>query len=387
MVDEAKLNAFIGRILGDLGGAFSVPMVRMGDKLGLYKALREEGPMTPSELAAKTKVAERYAREWLSHQAASAYLEYDTASGKFALPPEQAMVFADVDSPVYLQGAFDLAVSMVENQPKVEAAFRSGKGVGWGDQAPCLFCTVGRFFRPGYHNNLVSSWLPALDGLAAKLESGAKVADVGCGHGFSTIIMAKAFPKSTFVGYDFHPESVAQARVHAERHGATANTKFEVAMASDFPGKDLDLVTFFDCLHDMGDPVGAARHVRQTLKVRRKLDDRRTGGGRSIGGQSESGQPAVLRWFHYDLYPDLARSAGRRGARRAGGLRQGVVCDHARRVRQGAQGDGNSVQHGPRGATLTRARVAARLRVRQRSSRQGGAQARGRSRKKLLHRR
>ena len=206
MVDEAKLNQFIGKILGDLGGAFSVPMVRMGDKLGLYKALKEQGPMTPTELAAKTNVAERYAREWLSHQATSGYLDYDPAAGKFALPPEQAMVFADVDSPVYLQGAFDLAVAMVENQPKVEAAFRSGKGVGWGDQAQCLFCTVGRFFRPGYHNNLVSSWLPALDGVAAKLESGANVADVGCGHGFSTIIMAKAFPKSTFVGYDFHPE-------------------------------------------------------------------------------------------------------------------------------------------------------------------------------------
>ena len=206
MVDEAKLNQFIGKILGDLGGAFSVPMVRMGDKLGLYKALKEQGPMTPSELAAKTNVAERYAREWLSHQATSGYLDYDPAVGKFALPPEQAMVFADVDSPVYLQGAFDLAVAMVENQPKVEAAFRSGKGVGWGDQAQCLFCTVGRFFRPGYHNNLVASWLPALDGVAAKLEGGAKVADVGCGHGFSTIIMAKAFPKSTFVGYDFHPE-------------------------------------------------------------------------------------------------------------------------------------------------------------------------------------
>ena len=206
MVDDAKLNAFIGKILGDLGGAFSVPMVRMGDKLGLYKALNEQGPMTPGELAAKTKVAERYAREWLSHQAASGYLEYDPATGKFTLPPEQAMVFADVDSPVYLQGAFDLAVAMVENQPKVEAAFHSGKGVGWGDQAQCLFCTVGRFFRPGYHNNLVASWLPALDGVAAKLERGAKVADVGCGHGFSTIIMAKAFPKSTFVGYDFHPD-------------------------------------------------------------------------------------------------------------------------------------------------------------------------------------
>ena len=265
MVDESKLNAFIGKMLGDLGGAFSVPMVRMGDKLGLYKALKEQGPMTPEELAAKTKVAERYAREWLSHQASSGYLEFDSATGKFALPSEQAMVFADIDSPVYLQGAFDLAVAMVENQTKVEAAFRSGKGVGWGDQTPCLFCTVGRFFRPSYHNNLVGSWLPALDGVAAKLERGATVADVGCGHGFSTIIMAKAFPKSTFVGYDFHPESVEQARVHAKQHGATANTKFEVATASDFPGKDLDLVTFFDCLHDMGDPVGAARHVRAAL--------------------------------------------------------------------------------------------------------------------------
>src|ERR1700723_696582 len=266
MVDETKLNTFIGKILGDLGGVFSAPLVRMGEKLGLYKALKEQGPVTPAELAAKANVAERYAREWLSHQAASGYLEYDAATGKFTLPAEQAMVFADSDSPVYLQGAFDLAVAMMENQPKVETAFRSGKGVGWGDQATCLFCTVGRFFRPGYHNNLVASWLPALDGVAAKLERGAKVADVGCGHGFSTIIMAKAFPKSTFVGYDFHPESVEQARVHAEQHGAAGNTKFEVAMASDFPGKDLDLVTFFDCLHDMGDPVGAARHVRQTLK-------------------------------------------------------------------------------------------------------------------------
>jgi hypothetical protein len=255
MVDETKLNAFIGKILGDLGGVFSAPLVRMGDKLGLYKALKEQGPMTPAELAAKTNVAERYAREWLSHQAASGYLEYDAATGKFTLPPEQAMVFAEPDSPVYLQPAFDMAAVMLENQPLVEPAFRSGKGVGWGNQSQCLFCTTGRFFRPGYQNNLVGSWLPTLDGVAAKLESGAKVADVGCGHGFSTIIMAKAFPKSTFVGYDFHPDSVAQARVHAEQHGATANTKFEVAMASDFPGKDLDLVTFFDCLHDMGDPA------------------------------------------------------------------------------------------------------------------------------------
>ncbi|MCW5620826.1 MAG: methyltransferase domain-containing protein [Burkholderiales bacterium] len=265
-IDEAKLNQFVGQMLGDLGGALSVPLVRMGDRLGLYKALHTNGAMTPAELADKTNVAERYAREWLSHQAASGYLTYDARTGKFTLPPEQAMVFAEPDSPVYLQGGFDLAVTMMENQALLEPAFRSGKGVGWGEQSQCLFCAAGRFFRPGYHNSLVNDWLPALDGVVAKLERGATVADVGCGHGFSTVIMAKAFPNSTFIGYDFHPGSIEQARVHARQHGVTANTRFEVALASEFPGNDLDLVTFFDCLHDMGDPTGAARHVRQALK-------------------------------------------------------------------------------------------------------------------------
>jgi SAM-dependent methyltransferase len=266
IVDETKLNAFIGRMLGDLGGALSVPLVRIGDRLGLYRVLHEGGPMTPGEVATKASIAERYAREWLSHQAASGYLEYDAGTGRFTLPPEHAMVFADPDSPVYMQGGFDVAAAMMENQALVEPAFRSGKGVGWGEQSQCLFCAAGRFFRPGYHNNLVQAWLPALDGVTAKLERGASVADVGCGHGFSTIMMAKAFPRSTFVGYDFHPDSVAQAQRHAEQHGVTANTRFEVATASEFPGNNLDLVTFFDCLHDMGDPAGATRHVRQTLK-------------------------------------------------------------------------------------------------------------------------
>jgi SAM-dependent methyltransferase len=240
--------------------------VRLGDRLGLYRALHSDGPMTPGELAARTSIAERYAREWLSHQAASGYLAYDPATGRFDLPPEQAMVFAEPDSPVYMQGGFDLAMTMMENQALVEPAFRTGRGVGWGEQSQCLFCAAGRFFRPGYHNSLVESWLPALEGVVAKLGRGATVADVGCGHGFSTIIMAKAFPSSSFVGYDFHPDSVAQARQHAEQHGVTANIRFEVALAGGFPGRDLDLVTFFDCLHDMGDPVGAARHVRQALK-------------------------------------------------------------------------------------------------------------------------
>lgn len=265
-MNEAKLNEFVGRILADLGGAFSVPLVRIGEHLGLYRALHDSGPMTAGELAGKTRVAERYAREWLSQQAASGYVTYDPATSRFALPPEHAMVLVDEDSPVYLQPAFDLATVMLENQPLVEPAFRSGRGVGWGAQSQCLFCTTGRFFRPSYQNALVQSWLPALDGVVARLEHGASVADVGCGHGFSTIIMARAFPKSTFVGYDFHPGSIAEARTHAAQHGVTANTRFEVALASDFPGKAFDLVTFFDCLHDMGDPVGAARHVREALK-------------------------------------------------------------------------------------------------------------------------
>jgi SAM-dependent methyltransferase len=265
-MDEARLNQFVGQMLSDLGGAMSVSLVRIGDRLGLYKALHADGPMTSSELAAKTDTAERYVREWLAHQAASGYLSYESATGRFSLPPEQAMVFAEPDSPVYMQGAFDVAAVMMESQALVEPAFRTGRGVGWGEQPQCLFCAVGRFFRPGYLNHLVGSWLPALDGVVAKLERGATVADVGCGEGFSTVMMARAFPNSTFVGYDFFPGSVERARQHAEQHGVTANTRFEVAIAGEFPGSNLDLVTFFDCLHDMGDPAGAARHVRQALK-------------------------------------------------------------------------------------------------------------------------
>ncbi|MBR1187650.1 methyltransferase domain-containing protein [Bradyrhizobium sp. AUGA SZCCT0240] len=266
-IDEGKLNAFVGQMLGDLGGASSVAMVRMGDALGLYKALHTNGPMTSDELAGTAKVDPRYLREWLSNQASSNYLSYDPASAKFALPPEQAMVFAIPDSPVYLMGGFDLMAAMLENQPKVQAAFKSGGGVAWGDQAGCMFCAVARFFRPGYHNNIVSTWLPALGGdVMKKLEAGANVADVGCGHGWSTVLMAKAFPKSRFVGYDFHPGSIADAKAHAETHGTSANTRFEVGLAKDYPGTDYDLVTCFDCLHDMGDPAGAAAHIRQSLK-------------------------------------------------------------------------------------------------------------------------
>jgi SAM-dependent methyltransferase len=266
MVDEAKLHQFVGQMLSDLGGAASVALVRMGDALGLYKALHAGGPMTVAELAAAAGVNQRYLREWLSHQAASNYVSYDPATQKFALPPEQAMVFAIEDSPVFMPGAFDTMAALLNNQPKVEPAFKTGAGVGWGDQSTCLFCAVARFFRPGYHNNLVSSWLPALDGVVAKLESGAKVADVGCGHGVSTVMMAKAFPNSLFIGYDFHPSSIDAATAHAAEHGVDANCLFAVGTAKDYPERNFDLVTFFDCLHDMGDPAGAAAHVRQSLK-------------------------------------------------------------------------------------------------------------------------
>jgi 2-polyprenyl-3-methyl-5-hydroxy-6-metoxy-1,4-benzoquinol methylase len=266
MIDEGKLNVFIGQILGDLGGASSVAMVRLGGSLGLYETLHANGTMTCAQLAKAAKVHERYLREWLSHQAASNYLAYDAKTDSFSIPPEQAMVFVNRESPVYMMGGFDLMAALLDNQPKVQAAFKSGEGVAWGDQAGCMFCAVARFFRPGYHNYLVQQWLPSLDGVVEKLQRGAKVADVGCGHGWSTVLMAKAFPKSTFVGYDFHPDSIEDAKAHATEHGVSANTSFEVGLAKDYPGKDFDLVTCFDCLHDMGDPVGASAHIRQSLK-------------------------------------------------------------------------------------------------------------------------
>ena len=265
-MNEAKLNALLGQMMNDLGGAFGIPLVRMGTALGLYRTLAAEGRVTSAQLAGKTKLEERYVREWLSYHASSNYLSYDAATKSFAMSPEQAAVLADEDSPVYLCAAFDAAAGYVGNQAKVEEAFKTGKGVQWGDQTACVFCAIARFFRPGYNANLVSSWLPALDGIVEKLTRGARVADVGCGHGYSTLIMAEAFPNSEFVGFDFHPASVEEAQTHARDHRGRGNIRFEVASAKSYPGNDYDLVTFFDCLHDMGDPAGAARHVRQSLK-------------------------------------------------------------------------------------------------------------------------
>jgi hypothetical protein len=265
-IDGDKLNALVGKMLGDLGSAFSVPTVRIGLNLGLFDALHGAGTLTAAELAGRTGLAERYVREWALAQAANGYVAYDPAADGFRLTPEQAMVFAVKDSPVYLAGAFDLAVAMVEGQPKVEAAFRSGQGVAWGDSAGCLFCAVGAFFRPGYVNSIVPAWLPSLDGVMPKLEAGAKVADVGCGVGHSTLLMARAFPNSRFVGYDFHGPSIDEANRHAASHGLADQVRFETAPAKQIAERDFDLVTMFDCLHDMGDPRGAAAHIRGLLK-------------------------------------------------------------------------------------------------------------------------
>lgn len=265
--DAEKLNAFVGKMLGDLGGAFSVPTVRIGFRLGLFDALQKVGPATASELAAHTGLVERYVREWAYAQAANGYIDFNPGSHCFSLSPEQAMVFVHRDSPVYLEGAFDLSAAMIEGQPKVEAGFKTGAGVHWGDSAGCLFCAVGAFFRPGYVNNIVQAWLPSLDGMSARLEDGAKVADIGCGVGFSTLLMAKAYPNSQFFGYDFHAPSIEQAKAHAVTHGVSDRVHFETSAAKSVTGSGFDLITMFDCLHDMGDPRGCAAHLRTLLKA------------------------------------------------------------------------------------------------------------------------
>ncbi|MGB5903984.1 MAG: class I SAM-dependent methyltransferase [Xanthobacteraceae bacterium] len=263
-VNMDRLNEFVGKMVGDIGAAANTALIRTGDRLGLYKALAR-APMTPTELAQATGTIERYVREWLSAQAASGYVEYDAETKKFSMLPEQAMVFADDDSPVFMGAVGDLMAAMMLDEPKISDAFKTGKGVGWNDRAECLFCGTARFFRTTYKHHLVQEWLPALDGVVAKLERGAKVADVGCGHGVSTLLMAKAFPNSRFFGFDPHPGSISAAQKTATNEGLSQRADFAVATAKTYPANSYDLVCFFDCLHDMGDPVGALGHVKETL--------------------------------------------------------------------------------------------------------------------------
>ncbi len=266
-IDEAKLEQFMGQFVQDMGAAMTAPLVLIGDKLGLYKAMADGEPVTPAELAERTDCRERYIREWLCQQAASGYVEYDASEQTFRLPPEQAMALADEDSPAFIPGAFQLLAAVVKDEPQITERFRSGEGFGWHEHHHDLFEGTERFFRPGYLANLVESWLPALDGVVDKLSQGARVADIGCGHGASTILMAQAFPASTFVGSDYHDGSIEAARAAAARAGLSERVSFEVASAKDFGQGPFDLVCVFDALHDMGDPVGAAKHVREVISA------------------------------------------------------------------------------------------------------------------------
>lgn len=265
-IDESKLHAFMGRAVGDMGAAMHAVLIILGDKLGLYKAMGDSMPVTPAELAKRTGTSERYVREWLNANAASGYVTFDAMTATYTLPPEQALALAMENGPAFLPGAFQIVSSCFNDEAKIEDAFRTGKGVGWHEHHHDLFHGTERFFRPGYIANLVSQWIPALNGVEEKLKSGAKVADIGCGLGSSTILMAKAFPKSEFFGFDYHDKSIELAQSEARREGLEDRLHFQVAPAKDYPGKDYDFVAFFDCLHDMGDPVGAASHVRSTLK-------------------------------------------------------------------------------------------------------------------------
>ena len=265
VLDQAKLEAFVGQAVTDMGAAISGLLLHLGDRLGLYKAMAGAGPITSATLAQRTGTTERYVREWLANQATGGYVVYDPAEGTFELPAEQAMVVANEDSPVFLGGAFETIASCYADHQKFLDAFRTGAGIGWHDHDERLFSGVVRLFRPGYAAYLVDAWLPALDGVVGKLRAGAKVADVGCGQGASTIIMARAFERSTFAGFDNHEPSIRTAAAAATAAGVGRRATFDIAAAKDFPGRDYDLVCLFDALHDMGDPVGAARRVREAL--------------------------------------------------------------------------------------------------------------------------
>jgi SAM-dependent methyltransferase len=264
-VDEEKLREFVGKAVTEMGAGLTAALVVMGDKLGLYKAMAGAGPLGSAELAKRTGCTERYVREWLNAQAAGGYVTYDAATRTYTLPPEQASCLADETSPTFLPGGFQVITAVLKDEHKVTEAFRTGKGVGWHEHDPGLFEGTERFFRPNYAAHLTTEWIPALEGVEDKLREGARVADVGCGHGASTILLGQAYPKSNFIGFDYHEPSISWARKAASRAGVADRVHFEVASSTRYPGTGYDLVAFFDCLHDMGDPVGAAKHVLGTL--------------------------------------------------------------------------------------------------------------------------
>jgi SAM-dependent methyltransferase len=264
-VSEARLEEFVGRMVGELGATLNAALVVIGDRLGLYRAMAGAGPLSAGELSARTDTSERYVREWLNAQAAGGFVEYHPDADRYELAPEQALALADETSPAFVAGAFQLVTAQVRDEPRIAEAFRTGRGVGWHEHNHDLFTGTERFFRPGYAANLESSWIPALDGVEEKLRRGALVGDVGCGHGASTILMARSYPASRFVGYDYHDESIATARERAAQAGVDDRARFETVSAAGLPASGHDLITTFDALHDMGDPVGAGRRIREAL--------------------------------------------------------------------------------------------------------------------------
>ncbi len=264
-IDETKVEEFAGQVIGDMAAVVSSALVHIGHRLGLYQALAGAGPLSSDELAQRTGTHERYVREWLNNQAAGGYVDYDPDAGTYELPAEHALVLADADSPAFLAGGFDSMAAIWAVEDKIESAFQTGEGVGWHDHDPRLFAGTEAFFKPLYRASLTSEWIPALEGVEGKLRTGARVADVGCGHGASTIVLAEAYPNSTFVGFDYHDASIETARKRAAEAGVQDRVTFEVGSAKGYPGDGYDLICFFDCLHDMGDAVGAATHARQAL--------------------------------------------------------------------------------------------------------------------------
>jgi 2-polyprenyl-3-methyl-5-hydroxy-6-metoxy-1,4-benzoquinol methylase len=265
-INEQKLHDFMLKAVGDIASTMSAMLLIIGDRLGLYKAMAESGPIISEDLAKKTNTNERYIREWLANQAAGGYITYNPTDKKYTLPPEQAIVLADENSPVYIQGAYQVIRSLFKDEEKFVKMFQSENGLRWGEHHHDLFEGTARFFKPNYIGNLVSSWIPSLDGVEEKLKQGAKVADIGCGYGISTTLMAKAYPNSKFYGFDNHSPSIEKAKEQAKKEGVTRNVEFSSVSANEPIGNDHDLITFFDCLHDMGDPIGAMKFAKQSLK-------------------------------------------------------------------------------------------------------------------------
>ena len=308
-IDQERLDELMGRILDDLGAALGTGMMLIGERAGLWAGMAGAGPLTSRALAERSGADERYVREWLRGMAAAGYVGYAPGDDTYAITDEVAFVMADPDGPA-VPGACQVVLGALEGAPAVAERFATGEGLGWHEHSHELFEGTERFFRPQYAMHLVSEWIPALDGVEERLRQGARVADIGCGHGASTVLMAQAYPRSTFVGFDYHEPSIAHARESARAAGVDDRVTFDVAPADRFPGADYDLVAMFDCLHDMGDPAGAARHVREALAPDGTWMVVEPMAGDRVEEQPQPGRPHLLRGQHHDLHPGVPRAGG-----------------------------------------------------------------------------